>query len=163
MPSDPKSTRIDLERFAGITPGPWEPCAHWRQEEDCQCGTRGYIWDVTGELVIAQMGCEEDGAGQVYPYPGEKEAKANAEAIAAVPDLIAEIVQLRAKEDQQAERNAELERAVVWALGAGKAHEPFPASREGQGAYWWRTTLAQKAGLRWDGERYVSALPGKEG
>lgn len=45
------------------------------------------------------------------------------------------------------------EKAIVWALGAG---EDFPVRREGQGAYWWRMELAERAGLLWDGEMFVS-------
>lgn len=49
-------------------------------------------------------------------------------------------------------RVAGLEAAITWALGAG---EPFPLREAGQGAYWWRSELQKRAGLKWDGEKFI--------
>ena len=51
-------------------------------------------------------------------------------------DAAAEIERLRA-------RIAELEGAVVWALG----YTDFRERREGEGAYWWRKELRERAGM----------------
>lgn len=37
-----------------------------------------------------------------------------------------------------------LEGAIRWALGECPNGEEFPARKEGQGAYWWRSALAAK-------------------
>lgn len=77
------------KKSIGHTPGPWEPCYHWRHP-NCPCGThRGYVWDSTGDRVIAQMGCDRSDGEQVYDEPGKQEARANAHLIAAAPDLLA--------------------------------------------------------------------------
>lgn len=47
--------------------------------------------------------------------------------------------------------------AIVWALGAHET-DGFRESYAGDGPYWWRAELAQRAGLVWDGEKYVAAL-----
>lgn len=43
------------------------------------------------------------------------------------------------------ERISRLEEAVKWALGEG---EHFPARSPGEGAYWWRTELRNRAALQ---------------
>lgn len=45
--------------------------------------------------------------------------------------------------------------ALVWALGAG---DDFPGHDPAKGAYWWRKELAQRAGMEWDGEKFVAAM-----
>jgi hypothetical protein len=42
-------------------------------------------------------------------------------------------------------RVAELEAAILWADGQG---DDFPERQPGQGAYWWRRELMQRAGMR---------------
>jgi len=42
--------------------------------------------------------------------------------------------------------------AFTWALGAG---DSFPERPEGKGAYWWRSELQKRAGLKWDGEKFI--------
>lgn len=45
--------------------------------------------------------------------------------------------------------------ALTWALGANGAFSPQGTL---DGKYWWRGELAERAGLTWDGMRYVPAL-----
>lgn len=45
-----------------------------------------------------------------------------------------------------------LQDAITWALGAG---DDFRPRRDGDGPYWWRKELAERAGAKWDGEKYV--------
>lgn len=52
-----------------------------------------------------------------------------------------------------AEENEKLRSAIEWALGVGDGFDP---RKDGEGAYWWRKGLAERAGLRWNGEEYVS-------
>ena len=47
-----------------------------------------------------------------------------------------------------------LEDAIIWALGAG---ESFPLREDEQDAYWWRSELQKRAGLKWDGEKFIRA------
>lgn len=70
--------------------------------------------------------------------------------------------------NEQRCRIFELERAINWALGC---EGDFAARREGQGAYYWRKELADRAMLRYDGhkeryvhdlERHYAAMRGKE-
>jgi hypothetical protein len=42
--------------------------------------------------------------------------------------------------------------ALRWALGV---NGEFPTRKDGQGAYWWRTELQRRAGLYWDGKRFI--------
>jgi hypothetical protein len=42
--------------------------------------------------------------------------------------------------------------ALTWALGAGGS---FPTRPVGKGAYWWRSELQKRAGLKWDGEKFI--------
>lgn len=51
-------------------------------------------------------------------------------------------------------REAAMREALVWALGAGDDFRPRGTM---DGPYWWRSELAERAGLAWDGERYVDA------
>lgn len=50
--------------------------------------------------------------------------------------------------------NLRLRRAIEWALGA---REDFEPQGESKAKYWWRKELSERAGLVWDGERYVDA------
>lgn len=43
--------------------------------------------------------------------------------------------------------------AIEWALGA---NGDFPDREPGDGAYWWRSELQRRAGLEWDGKKFVS-------
>lgn len=49
--------------------------------------------------------------------------------------------------------NEKLRSAIEWALGVNGHFGPKP---KGKGNYWWRTELRNRAGLQWDGEKYVS-------
>jgi len=51
------------------------------------------------------------------------------------------------------EENERLRNAIVWALGAGKEFKPQGTK---DGKYWWRGELETRAGLEWDGEKYIS-------
>lgn len=65
-------------------------------------------------------------------------------------------VGLERYEAMRAERDR-AEAALVWALGASRDH--FPERGDG-GPYWWRTELRQRAGLSWDGSKYVRKAGG---
>lgn len=54
------------------------------------------------------------------------------------------------------DRVAELEAAANWALGVDGSDFPGPQVK---GAYNWRGLFAEKAGLVYNGQRYVSATP----
>jgi hypothetical protein len=43
--------------------------------------------------------------------------------------------------------------ALCWALGTGD----FAPRQPGQGAFWWRPELQRRAGLKWDGDKFVPA------
>ena len=58
-------------------------------------------------------------------------------------------VRSRFAQPQAAER---LYDAVTWALGA---NGEFRTQGTMDGPYWWRGELAERAGLKWNGERYV--------
>ena len=47
--------------------------------------------------------------------------------------------------------------AIEWALGAG---ENFKPCKKGDGPYWWRAELQQRAGLKWDGEKFIDIYSG---
>ena len=61
------------------------------------------------------------------------------------------------RENELQLRVFELGRAINWALGC---EGDFAARKDGQGAYYWRKELADRAGLRYDKdkERYVHDL-----
>ena len=48
--------------------------------------------------------------------------------------------------------------AIEWALGVG---EEFKPRKKGGGPYWWRDELEQRAGLKWDGEKFVDVYSGR--
>lgn len=50
-------------------------------------------------------------------------------------------------------RAAAYKDAVLWALGSPGSD--FRARMEGEGPYYWRSELAERAGLRWDSKGYV--------
>lgn len=53
------------------------------------------------------------------------------------------------------ERGERLRAAVEWALGA---RGDFRARNEKiEGPYWWRKELLDRAGLKWDGEKFIDA------
>jgi hypothetical protein len=54
--------------------------------------------------------------------------------------------------------DARYRQALVWALGAG---DDFRLRGDTDGPYWWRRELAQRAGLEWDGEKFIDAAAGK--
>lgn len=64
---------------------------------------------------------------------------------------------IRAGKSEPALDERRLFDAIVWALGAHET-DGFRESYAGDGPYWWRAELAQRAGLVWDGEKYVAAL-----
>lgn len=42
--------------------------------------------------------------------------------------------------------------AITWALGVG---DSFRERNYDEGAYWWRKELAERAGIKWDGTKYI--------
>lgn len=50
------------------------------------------------------------------------------------------------------EPNQRLQDAIAWALGA---KDDFQPRQDGDGPYWWRKELAERAGAKWDGDKYV--------
>ena len=42
--------------------------------------------------------------------------------------------------------------AIEWALGV-RGH--FKQRKEGDGPFWWRNELQKRAGLKWDGEKFI--------
>lgn len=79
---------------ADASPGPWGLCAHWSQD-NCQCvgDHRGYIWHPNQDCVIAQMGCDTDEGGQMYPNVGQDGMRADARFIAAAnPTVVMNLV-----------------------------------------------------------------------
>jgi len=42
--------------------------------------------------------------------------------------------------------------AIEWALGA---YEDFKIRKEGDGPFWWRKELQKRAGLKWEGEKFI--------
>lgn len=50
-------------------------------------------------------------------------------------------------------------KALLWALGA---EGNFPSRPEHGGLYWWRSTLREQLGWKWNGETYVEALAPSE-
>ena len=56
---------------------------------------------------------------------------------------------LRERVQRAEQRVRDLEAAIRWALGE---EGEFPSREAGQGAYWWRTELRQRAALRGTGE-----------
>ena len=63
-------------------------------------------------------------------------------------------VSLRHERDAALARVETLLDALNWAMGANGT---FPFREEGQGAYWWRTELRERAGLVWvpEEEKYI--------
>lgn len=59
-----------------------------------------------------------------------------------------------AERDALAARVEQMRAALAWALGT---NGDFREQRTTEGRYWWRGELAERAGLRWDGERWVDA------
>jgi hypothetical protein len=57
---------------------------------------------------------------------------------------------------EAAEEIKRLRAAIVWALGAGDEFKPQGTM---DGKYWWRGELASRAGLQWNGDKYVTAPP----
>ena len=49
-------------------------------------------------------------------------------------------------------RTERLMDAITWALGA---NGDFPVRGPNDAAFWWRSELRRRAGLDWDGEKYV--------
>lgn len=83
-------------------------------------------------------------------YPGMSEAAAQE-----VADKInAGLLTQSAEQARDAQRYLS---AINWALGA----DEFPERQKGQGAYWWRTELAKRAGLQWNGTEFTAIA--KEG
>ena len=76
----------------------------------------------------------------------------------------AELAALRASAASvQADQRAELDRlrsAIVWALGASGEFRPQGTM---DGKYWWRGELAERAGLSWDGVKYIDAALAAKG
>ena len=57
---------------------------------------------------------------------------------------------------EAAEEIKRLRAAIVWALGAGDEFKPQGTM---DGKYWWRGELASRAGMQWNGDKYVTAPP----
>ena len=57
---------------------------------------------------------------------------------------------------EAAEEIRRLRAAIVWALGAGDEFKPQGTM---DGKYWWRGELASRAGMQWNGDKYVTAPP----
>jgi hypothetical protein len=89
--------RLDLEQFAGHSPGPW------RVLPDSVMTSMNRIWEPGGCDVAC---CEGDGSIE----PDERAA--NERLIAAAPDLLTEIISLRAAL-AEAQRDVEFERGRV--------------------------------------------------
>lgn len=97
---------------------------------------------------------------------------AAADAIEALEARVAELTKERDRADEAActlglaltqqvhahkvahEQRARLLDAVNWCLGVAG---DFQARQEGQGAYWWRPELQRRAGLEYDGTRFIFA------
>jgi hypothetical protein len=58
-------------------------------------------------------------------------------------------------------RTAAYRDALVWALGAHET-DGFRERCVNEDAYWWRTELRERAGLKWDGEKFVDRAPGSD-
>jgi hypothetical protein len=43
--------------------------------------------------------------------------------------------------------------AIEWALGV---RGNFKQRKEGDGPFWWRSELQKRAGLKWDGEKFIN-------
>jgi hypothetical protein len=54
-------------------------------------------------------------------------------------------------------REHRLAAAIVWALG----YTDFRSRREGEGAYWWRTELADRSGLTNEECNAIAAIQGE--
>ncbi|MGQ3671831.1 hypothetical protein ACT6QG_05485 [Xanthobacter sp. TB0136] len=104
-----KITNEELRKLLdAATPGPWSLCHHLRSKENdegCSCGYRGVVFGPELEgFAVCQPGHDPAPVGQegLVPqrYPRATEL-ANAQLIAHLPDLAAELLKLR-------ERNAQL-------------------------------------------------------
>jgi hypothetical protein len=68
----------------------------------------------------------------------------------------AEHASLVAERDQARAEVERLTDAINWALGVTMPDGSFiPAREEGQGSYYWRPELMRRAGLEYDGSRFV--------
>lgn len=68
-----------------------------------------------------------------------------------------ELASLKAALRAGRDREARMLSAINWALGI-TADGEMPPRAEGQGAYYWRPELMRRAGLEYDGARFVAAL-----
>lgn len=80
------------------TPGPWHCCHHLQSAEkdaSCACGFPGNIWGGDGEHIVCSIGshCTHQGWEMDPRYPRDVEL-ANAQLIAAAPDLLAALTAL---------------------------------------------------------------------
>jgi len=73
-----------------FTPGPWALCYHLEseiQDKKCGCGYNGGMWGPDGEHVICEMGSAKDPNGDSLPRYARSVELANANLIAAAPDM----------------------------------------------------------------------------
>lgn len=115
-----------------VTPGPWDLCAHLKDNDACSCGYRGVIYGPEPEgFAICQPGHEPAPEGQEGTEPPRYSREveiANMRYIAAVnpaavSDLISEI-------DRLQRENAELKAESDEALDDAKFAERIAAKRE---------------------------------
>ena len=54
------------------------------------------------------------------------------------------------------EREERLRQALEWALGA---RGEFRLRKKGEWQFWWRKELMKRAGLAWDGGKFIDVVP----
>lgn len=86
-----------------------------------------------------------------------KEARTNLKLFSTADSAEAQLAALRADNEQLRERVGELEAAIVWALG----YTDFRARKDGEGSYYWRKELSERAGITHEeAEAIAAALEG---
>jgi hypothetical protein len=113
---------LDLERFEGATAGPWSVPHFAQSDHSCKCG---FVFSEKVPVSICKVyRTEIEAEGPI----SETEAKANAELIAAAPQLLAELKALRAWRETVKDAQKELQRDAPEHCRTGYAWQKFIAA-----------------------------------
>ena len=89
----------DLEAMVAAVPvGEWWPCLHWRNDKrGCGDTHPGYLWNITADYVVAQMGCQGE---PPMPHGTQDVMRAEVRLIAALKNAAPELLRRAREKDK---------------------------------------------------------------